>query len=208
MTRAPEVLQPREMCYRCFRARAVCLCNLLPNICNRTGVIVLQHPKEVRHPIGTARIARLGLQNVTVSAAPRRGGLLCDVEFPERAGLLFPHTKAAYLDELSPQEFPTCFVVLDGTWSQANALYQSDPRLSKLRHFVLKTEAPSRYRIRKQPAEGCLSTIEALVRALQIVEPETRGWQSLLDVFEAMVEQQIRFETNERQRFSPNRDDK
>ena len=41
-------------------------------------------------------------------------------------------------------------LVLDGTWSQARALYRQNPWLTGIPHFQLSPEAPSRYRIYQQ----------------------------------------------------------
>jgi hypothetical protein len=50
---------------------------------------------------------------------------------------------------------------------------------------------PSRYRIRREPNAKALSTVEAAVAALRILEPETSGLDQLLSAFDAMVEGQL-----------------
>lgn len=58
-------------------------------------------------------------------------------------------------------------VILDGTWSQAKALWWRNPWLLKLKRAVLTPSAPSLYReLRKEPRRECLSTIEATAEAL------------------------------------------
>lgn len=188
----------RQECYRCFRAASVCICDRVPVIDNRTGVLVLQHHRELLHPIGTARIARLGFKNVSVHVAQRHQQLAIDVCPPENCSVLYPATDAINVSELAPENNPSHLIVLDGTWSQARRMYRANPWLHELPHLAIDPAAPSRYRVRKQPRAGCLSTIEALVYALGIIEPETRRLDQLLDVFESMVEEQIRFENEAR----------
>ena len=182
----------RAECYRCFRAASVCICDQVPLIQNRTGVIVLQHHRELLHPIGTARIARLGLDKVDVKLAQRHAALAVEPSLKPRTALLYPHPLARNLDELSADEFPQHLIVLDGTWTQASGMYRANAWLHDLPHLVIQPRSESNYRIRRQPKEGCLSTIEALVHALQIIEPETRGFSQLLEVFDRMVDQQLK----------------
>ena len=158
---------------------------------NRTGVFILQHHREQRHPIGTARIARLALKRISVVIARRSQELAVCPNLPPHTGLLWPHPRAMDLATLSQDRRPENLVVLDGTWSQAKRMYRANPWLQALPHLAITPGQASRYQIRRQPAAGCLSTIEALVEALRVLEPETPGLESLLEVFERMVARQI-----------------
>ncbi len=183
---------PREFCYRCFRAAPGCLCQRIRPVDTRTGVTLIQHHRELRHPIGTARIVRLGFINSQVVVARRSSQLAVEADLPSRTGLLFPHATARDLANTTPCERPGHLIVLDGTWNQAKGLYRANPWLRALPHFLIHPTAASSYRIRRQPRSDCLSTIEALVQAMAILEPETSGVAQLLDVFDWMVERQMR----------------
>ena len=43
----------RRVCYRCHKAAIVCVCDGVERVLNRTGIVILQHPRERFHPIGT-----------------------------------------------------------------------------------------------------------------------------------------------------------
>lgn len=185
---------PRPMCYRCYRAAAVCICNRLPSVANKTGVFVLQHPKESRHPVGSARIVRLGLKRVQLTVAQGQKALYCPLDLPPHTGLLYPAAQPHDLAQLDKTQYPHNVLILDGTWAQARCLYRANPWLQALPHYALNPTTPSRYRIRRQPTTTCLSTVEALVQALTILEPETPGLDALLHTFDEMVQEQIDFE--------------
>lgn len=55
--------ESRPICPRCRRPSRVCYCAHLVPLPTRTRVVILQHPREARVPIGTARMAHLMLPN-------------------------------------------------------------------------------------------------------------------------------------------------
>jgi DTW domain-containing protein YfiP len=180
-------------CGACFKPLPHCICALIEPVSNRTFVSILQHPRERFHAIGTARIAELGLERSRI-VVPRdcfTRSLEQPFDVAPGTGLLFPHPDARLLEDLAEHERPSGLVVLDGTWSQARRLYGANPWLHALPHFALSPPAPTRYRIRKAPRREFVSTLEAIVRALEILEPETEGATGLLDVFDAMIDRQI-----------------
>lgn len=183
----------RDNCYRCFKPVQLCLCARLRPVANRTAITILQHPRERFHALGTARIARLGLGNVRL-LAPRgaaRRSLHVPLSPAPGTGLLFPRESARELAEMPRREMPRGLVILDGTWSQARSLYRANRWLHELPHYRLSPGAPTRYRIRREPHPSFVSSIEAIVQALRITEPETPGLGGLLEVFEAMIDDQI-----------------
>jgi DTW domain-containing protein YfiP len=175
----------------------------LPQLANRTPVVILQHPREKNRPIGTVRFAKLGLQRCEVEVyAPWSGQ---PSTLPERlspgAAVLFPSAKARAVESLAPEERPTQLLVLDGTWNQVNALVRANPWLEELPHVTLEAPAPSRYRIRAEPQLHYVSTLEAIVATLRALEPETAGFDGLLAAFDAMIDTQINYGGTGEKRF-------
>jgi len=150
--------------------------------------------------VGTARFARLGLPSsalrvgVDFSQDPVCRAALGAAPAPY---LLFPGPQAVDVG-LLPKTGPLALVVLDGTWAQARKLLRANPRLLHLPRVAFSPRQPSRYQIRKQPQDFCVSTIEALAEVLQAVEPENGPFSGLLDPFLAMVDRQRWFETHVR----------
>jgi hypothetical protein len=171
-----------------------CLCASIERVANRTGLIVLQHPRERFHPIGSARIAQLGFETIRVEpCAPWSDHSAVGARLPEGAALLYPVSGARELEALPVEERPRHLVLLDGTWSHAKKIYDSHGWLRRLPHLSLVPRLPSLYRIRRQPKRDCLATLEAIVGALRILEPETTGVERLLDCFAAMLDRQAAY---------------
>lgn len=179
----------RARCPRCQRPLDHCLCALIPRVDNRTRVLLLQHPSEAGHALNTARLAALGLINAELMVGEDFSGL--DLSAWD-AWLLFPGEPALVLGELAarPVDKPRLLVVPDGTWRKARKLLHLNPNLAALPRVVLPEGLTSRYRLRKAPAEGALSTIEAVVHALDALDaPQSHA--DLLRPFDALIEGQI-----------------
>lgn len=185
-------VEPRPYCYRCDKPAGMCLCSMLQRLDNRVGVHIVQHPQERHHALGTVRLLRLGLSRVDVHVVhPRGRSAACTpIDLPTGAGLLYPSKDALDLQTVPATERPTQLVVIDGTWTQTHRIARDNPWLSRLPRYRLPPGRGSRYRIRAEPRRECLSTVEAVVRALRLLEP-TLDTQLLIEAFDAMIDAQI-----------------
>jgi len=181
----------RPQCLRCLRPLTHCLCPLIPDLDSRTRVLLLQHPSEVNHALNTARLAALGLSNAELIVGEVFDDLPTLLNRPGyHARLLFPADDAQPLQAYAPTDEPLLLVVPDGTWRKARKMLHLNPLLAALPRVTLAEGGVSRYRLRKAPGPGALSTIEAIVQALQTLEaPAT--FEPLLKPFEALIEGQI-----------------
>jgi DTW domain-containing protein YfiP len=183
--------EARPVCYRCFKPRVTCICALIKTVANRTGIIILQHPRERTHAIGTARIARLGLAKVRLLPfSPWADGEPIRSQIPEDSALLYPAPGAGDLAGLPVAQRPRNLVIIDGTWFHAKKIYEAHLWLSDLPCVSLTPSEPSRYRIRREPRSRYVATLEAIVSALRILEPQTRGLDGLLRCFHTMIDRQ------------------
>ncbi|NWD01003.1 DTW domain-containing protein [Pseudomonas sp. P7779] len=181
----------RPQCSRCLRPTTHCLCALIPRLDSRTRVLLLQHPSEVNHALNTARLAALGLVNAQLVVGEVFEDLQALLNPPGyQARLLFPDENAQPLQAYTPSDEPLLLVVPDGTWRKARKLLHLNPLLAALPRVTLAEGAVSRYRLRKAPGPGALSTVEAIVQALQVLEAPT-SFETLLKPFEALIEGQI-----------------
>jgi DTW domain-containing protein YfiP len=80
-------------------------------------------------------------------------------------------------------------VLLDGTWSQAKALWWRNAWMLKCRRVVLGPRRPSRYgRLRREPRRDGLSTIEAAGMLLSRLERRPDIEEKLTASFERMLD--------------------
>ncbi|MBN1959641.1 MAG: DTW domain-containing protein [Deltaproteobacteria bacterium] len=183
----------RQSCYHCNRPLFACICSTVPLVHNQTPIYLLQHPRERFHPLGSVRLVRLGLSQIHIDIygkdfAHQR---TWSHQTPSGAMLLYPGPKARELESLATHERPQSLVVIDGTWSQAKSIIKKTEFLATMPQISVRPKMPGLYRIRREPALHCMSTIEAIIAALQILEPKTEGLAQLLAAFTAMIEHHI-----------------
>jgi DTW domain-containing protein YfiP len=176
------------MCQRCRRPARVCYCPWVPRIDTRTRVIFLQHPRERRMAVGTARMAHLALPNSELHVGVTFDGAL---DFSgEDAAVLFPGVGATDIAELGARP-PRTLVVIDGTWPLARKVLKQNPALQRLPRIAFTPRRPGNYRIRREPAPHCVSTVEAVAEMLGHVEGDPERFQPMLAAFERMVDWQL-----------------
>lgn len=188
--------EPRAVCARCRRPQSVCYCRHITPLQTATRVILLQHPRERDVPIGTAYMASLCLLNAELHVGVHWRGsaaLARALSDPARpAALLYPGAGAVDVVQ-SPPSSPVTLVVVDGTWAQTRKVVRENPELAALPRYAFTPATPSEYRIRKEPNETCVSTIEALVQVLGALEGDPERYRALLRPFRSMVEVQLAF---------------
>jgi DTW domain-containing protein YfiP len=160
---------------------------------SRTRVVFLQHPRERRVAIGTARMAHLALPNSELYVGVDFTGHARLAELaarPERVAVLFPGEEAISLEE-AREEPPETLIVVDGTWPLARKVVKTNPLLAGLPRIGFVPRRPSNYRIRAEPAEHCVSTIEAVVEVLGALEGRQAHFDTMLSAFDFMVDTQL-----------------
>ncbi len=192
-----------------MRPTPYCVCAHIQRVEHKTQVLVLQHPDEHKHPLNTARLAVLGLARAECWVGvefPMLAQRLASVRTPVllfpgpqartprdwlEQNVVNPKAPAATTAPSSSSHAPDLLIVPDGTWRQAGRLVRGNPVLDELPRLALEAGEPSRYRVRRAERDAAVSTIEAIVRTLAVLEPET-DFQPVLRPFEAMIEGQIR----------------
>jgi DTW domain-containing protein YfiP len=179
-------------CPRCRVNASLCVCALIAPIETRTRLVLVIHRREERKPTNTGRLAIECLPN---SQAIVRGNESSpDTPFTWDGStqplLLFPHADAVPIARFAASERPVTLIVPDGNWRQAAKVRARVPGLSDVPCVSLEPDAPTMYRLRHERRDGGLATIEAIARALGVLEGE-HVRSALEKVFRAMVERTL-----------------
>lgn len=150
------------------------------------------HRHEEEHTTNTGRLAVLALTN---SAVVRRGDPAQPVT-SEALGagsgdrlVLFPSDDAVVLDAsfAAGLRRPVTLVVPDGNWRQTRRAFRREPLLQPMQRVRLEAGPSSTYHLRRVTRADGISTLEAIARALGVLEgPEIR--ESLERLFLTVVE--------------------
>jgi DTW domain-containing protein YfiP len=146
----------------------------------RTKFVFLMHPKEFKkEKAGTGRLTHLCLPESEIHMGmefethSEVRALLADPA--NHCVLLYPGPTARNLSrgELRPEELGGRRLVvflLDATWACARKMLRISPCLQTIPRIMFTPGSPSRFVIKQQPQEGCLSTLEATHETLLALE--------------------------------------
>ena len=188
----------------------LCICDSITPIDNKIELLILQHPQEQDRALGTARVAALHFKEATVKiglswpslakalgkpvADPARWAILYlgsakvtdyetdrDILAIDRKGQAEENQRALLKDIQG-------IVLLDGTWSQAKALWWRNAWMLKCQRVILGPAKPSLYgKLRREPRKDGLSTIEAAGMLLASLERKPDIEATLNEAFERML---------------------
>jgi DTW domain-containing protein len=174
-----------DRCERCLWQQRVCLCASIPTVPTRTRVVIVRHRSERTRTSNSGRLAHLALPN---SVIVDHGGLEGPAILPPLVGAWLVFPEGPPVEEIAGDP-PEQIVVLDATWSQARRMFRKIDGLRGLPLFRLEASSlPAR--LRASPAPDRVSTIEAIARALRIVEGEHVA-QPLEALFALAVERAV-----------------
>ena len=167
-------------CPRCLLQQRVCLCSEIKAIATRTRIVIVRHHQEQFRSSNSGQLAHLALPNSEIVDHGGSGGPAA-LPVLDGAWLLFPEGEPR---DVAPEPPPRQLIVLDATWSQARRMYRKIDALRVLPILRLPDEPMPRARLRESPGPGRVSTIEAIARALRMLEgePAARALEQLFDV--------------------------
>lgn len=179
-----------ERCGKCRLERSRCLCALVPTLDVKTKIVLLLHAREVARPTNTGRFVPWMIPSaaVVVRGIPFEAPAPIP-DFGQRPAFLL-HPSAAR--ELRPEDaaLDPVLLVPDGTWSESRRMINRDPVMLQATRIRLPPGARGRYALRKSPHPDQLSTLEAVARALAVLEGPAIE-TSMLAVFDALVERTL-----------------
>ncbi len=205
----------KARCVVCRMHASLCICDLVTEIETRTRLVVVMHRAEERKSSNTGALAArcIARSEIVVrghedrpskfevahdgGAAPKpprepQTATLRSAVFDPATQpvLLFPHEDAVPLARFARSERPITLVVPDGTWRQASKVRARVPGLRDIPCALLPVESPSTYRLRAESDPTRLSTMEAIARAMGLLEG-MHVRRAIERVFRTMVERTL-----------------
>lgn len=180
-----------------------CICSEISEFPNRTKLTLVMHKRETRKTTNTGQLAAKLLKQSRALVRGIEGSPLKleeHIQAPENCLLLAysPKSKVLTPEFVETLPSPLELVVPDGNWGQASRMIQREKIMSKMIWVQLPPGPPSRYFLRKEPHPGGVSTLEAIARALGIIEgPQVQ--KHLEHVFDIMVERTLSTRPKNRQ---------
>lgn len=200
-----EGIDSREKCYRCYRPMSSCMCSSVKPIQTNTKFVILMHPKEFKKTKnGTGRLTHLSLPN---------SELYIDVDFSDHNAVnalihhpdnlcfvLYPGEESLNLNtqKIEANGKQIVIFIIDATWPCSVKMLRLSSNLQRLPKMSFTHSKSSQFKIKQQPKDFCLSTIESTLTILELLhnqEIETiqnEAFEHFLDPFTSMVEHQIK----------------
>lgn len=190
--------QTRAFCDQCDFLKSRCLCDTLKSVQNKTQLVILQHPSETKHPLNTVRIMSKSFKNILIFKGEdfNQHQLLNEIlaNPAHNVLLLYPGPQS---QDISSENFKqqnhnpiTHLIVIDGTWRKAKKIFLTSQNLQLLETCKLTEINTTEYKIRKAPTPDSLSTLEATVEALNLIEPQLDTSHAIKS-FHKMIDLQI-----------------
>lgn len=184
-------------CRACYMRLEKCICSIIPTLDNKTFVTVIMHHRESYKTTNTARLACMALTNSQIllrglkdeplnlshEQVHRSGYQSLLLTLNERSEILTPELVQSYAK-------PIHLIVPDGNWRQASKMGKREPQLKNIAWVKLPPGPISGYHLRKEHHPEGQSTLEAMARALGIIE-SAKIEEELLKFFKVMVERTI-----------------
>jgi len=210
-------LENREICYKCYRPKSSCICEFIVNpIKTQTKFVILMHPKEFRKTKnGTGHMTNNSLENCELHVGidftnhKRVNELLNDKNYEPY--VLYPDTNSIKLNtQKLPYEKKSLVFIIDSTWPCSKKMLRLSKNLHNLRKISFEHDKSSQFKIKTQPNQYCLSTIEStlcVLEQLNFHENEnipSKSLENFLIPFEKMVDYQVKYAFDEKNiRYKP-----
>ncbi len=210
----------RAKCYSCYRPKSSCMCGHIRAIETKSKFIVLMHPKEFKKTKnGTGHLTHLSLPNselfmgIDFSDNVR----INDIIATHESFILYPSKQALNLSHQNPLEKtslhvkkPMAIFLIDSTWACSLKMMRLSKNLHALSHISFEPTKRSEFKIKEQPLDYCLSTIESTLTVLELLNHwgietiSAKKLDTFLTPFHTMIAYQLRCierSSNQEKRF-------
>lgn len=182
------------------------MCQYVNQIDTKTKFVLLMHPKEFKKvKNNTGFLTHLSLSNseVFIGVDFSNNKRINEIISSHDSYILFPSIDAVNLSQENPSSLkggkkPMAIFLIDSTWACTKKIFTQSQNLKKLKHMSFTTDRRSQYKIKEQPEDNYLSTIESTQNVLELLtrwgveELDKNGLDRFLNPFHKMIEYQIK----------------
>jgi len=162
------------------------MCALVPRLDAKTHVVVFMHAREAGRPTNTGRFLPWMLPNAV--------SVLRSIPFAEPEPIpdygsrprFVLHPGATHELSAADAALDPVLYVPDGTWSESRRMIHRDADLTGATRVKLPKGPSGKYALRQSPHPDQLSTLEAVARAIAVLEGDALA-EPMLRVFDELV---------------------
>jgi len=203
------MIEVREKCYNCNRPKKSCLCQYINQIQTNTKFVILMHPKEFRKTKNnTGKITQQSLKNSEIHVGidftdnKNINDLInnpsnnCFVLYPSQTSIKLNH------ENIKQTNKNIVIFIIDSTWPCSNKILRLSKNLQKLQYVSFEHNKISQYKIKTQPNDLSLSTIESTLCVLELLNKQhieniqDKDLNGFLEPFTQMIKYQMDIYTN------------
>lgn len=176
------------------------MCKHIHNVKTKTKFVILMHPKEFKKvKNGTGHLTHLALDNseLFVGVDFTKHQKINEIIEDYDSYVMYPSKDALNISQTNPQnKRDMAIFIIDSTWSCSVKMLRESKNLQALRYMSFDSIKLSQFKIKQQPAEFCLSTIESTLSVLELLNVHNienianEDLEEFLNPFEQMIDYQ------------------
>jgi len=159
------------------------------------------HPKEFKKiKNGTGHLTHLSLKNskLFVGIDFSNHKEINEIIATHDSYILYPSSDAINISKQNIyNEKEIAIFIIDSTWACSTKMFRDSKNLQTLKHISFDSTKLSQFKIKEQPKDYCLSTIESTLTVLEslntlnIEDIHKNDLETFLNPFEKMIEYQM-----------------
>lgn len=196
----------REKCYTCNRPKSSCVCKYITKIKTDTKFVFLMHPKELKKTKNnTGKITHNSLCNSEIVVGidftdnEKINNIINNQD--NECYLLYPSNDCIILnnENIKNKNKNIVIFIIDSTWACSKKILRVSSNINKLKKISFTHEKASAYKIKTQPNELSLSTIESTLCVLELLNKHkiehlcNKDLSGFLNPFKQLVKYQLEF---------------
>jgi len=163
----------------------------------------LMHPKEFKKvKNGTGHLTHLSLNNsnLFVGVDFTNHKLINEIIETYESYVLYPSSDAINISNEKPNtDKDMAIFIIDSTWSCSISILRESKNLQALPYISFNSTKLSQFKIKQQPEDYCLSTIESTLSVLELLNEyeieniDNKNIINFLNPFEKMIDYQLKY---------------